>query len=144
MIEKTQKEIVDKLESYTAILHKFNFKDEEALGKVASVDTTNIIVDVENIDQLKRLQVNHLAVLQSSRPGQHLIGLITQVTRKRNIGDIINEGVNDPSELNLCRIALIGTMLDRDGERRNVFRRTLESVPEIDANWVIPPKKAST
>ena len=30
----------------------FNFKDEEALGKVASVDTTNIIVDVENIDQL--------------------------------------------------------------------------------------------
>ena len=82
----------------------------------------------------KRLQVNHLAVLQSSRPGQHLIGLITQVTRKRNIGDIINEGVNDPSELNLCRIALIGTMLDRDGERRNVFRRTLESVPEIDAN----------
>ena len=89
---------------------------------------------MENIDQLKRLQVNHLAVLQSSRPGQHLIGLITQVTRKRNIGDIINEGVNDPSELNLCRIALIGTMLDRDGERRNVFRRTLESVPEIDAN----------
>ena len=25
-------------------------------------------------------------------------------------------------------------MLDRDGERENVFRRTLESVPEIDAN----------
>ena len=38
------------------------------------------------------------------------------------------------SELNLCKIALIGTMLDRDGERENVFRRTLESVPEIDAN----------
>lgn len=113
----------------------FNFKDEEALGKVASVDTTNVIVDVENVDQLKRLQVNHLAVLQSSRPGQHLIGLITQVTRKRGIEDTINDGINDhASELNLCRIALIGTMLDRDGERENVFRRTLESVPEIDAN----------
>lgn len=113
----------------------FNFKDEEALGKVASVDTTNVIVEVENVDQLKRLQVNHLAVLQSSRPGQHLIGLITQVTRKRGIEDIINDGINDhASELNLCRIALIGTMLDRDGEKENVFRRTLESVPEIDAN----------
>ncbi|WP_285184144.1 hypothetical protein, partial [Mycobacterium tuberculosis] len=87
---------------------------------------------MENIDQLKRLQVNHLAVLQSSRPGQHLIGLITQVTRKRGIEDIINNGVNDKnSELNLCRIALIGTMLDRDGTKENVFRRTLESVPEI-------------
>lgn len=113
----------------------FKFKDEDALGKVASVDTTNVIVDVENVDQLKRLQVNHLAVLQSSRPGQHLIGLITQVTRKRGIEDITNDGINDQaSELNLCRIALIGTMLDRDGERENVFRRTLESVPEIDAN----------
>lgn len=113
----------------------FNFRDEDALGKVASVDTTNVIVDVENIDQLKRLQVNHLAVLQSSRPGQHLIGLITQVTRKRGIEDIADDGIGEKtSELNLCKIALIGTMLDRDGDRENVFRRTLESVPEIDAN----------
>jgi len=113
----------------------FNFKDKDALGKVASVDTTNVIVDVENVDQLKRLQVNHLAVLQSSRPGQHLIGLITQVTRKRGIEDIAGDGISDQtSELNLCKIALIGTMLDRDGGKENVFRRTLESVPEIDAN----------
>jgi len=113
----------------------FNFRDEDALGRVASVDTTNVIVDVENIDQLKRLQVNHLAVLQSSRPGQHLIGLITQVTRKRGIEDIADDGISEKvSELNLCKIALIGTMLDRDGDRENVFRRTLESVPEIDAN----------
>ncbi len=109
----------------------FNFKDKDALGKVASVDTTNVIVDVENVDQLKRLQVNHLAVLQSSR----LIGLITQVTRKRGIEDIAGDGISDQtSELNLCKIALIGTMLDRDGGKENVFRRTLESVPEIDAN----------
>lgn len=113
----------------------FKFKDEEALGKVASVDTANVIVEVENVDQLKRLQVNHLAVLQSSRPGQHLIGLITQVTRKRGIEDVVNDGVNDQAaELNLCRISLIGTLMDRDGEKDNVFRRTLESVPEIDAN----------
>jgi DNA helicase HerA-like ATPase len=112
----------------------FNFRDEDALGKVASVDTTNVIVDVENIDKLKRLQVNHLAVLQSCRPGQHLIGLITQVTRKRAMEGIADDGISEQtSELNLCKIALIGTMLDRDGDRENVFRRTLESVPEIDA-----------
>lgn len=113
----------------------FNFKDEEALGKVASVDTTNVIVEVENVEQLKRLQVNHLAVLHSSRPGQHLIGLITQVTRKRSSEAIDPDGIVDQHpELNLCRIALIGTLLDRDGLKHNSFRRTLESVPEIDAN----------
>lgn len=113
----------------------FNFNDEDSLGKVSSVDTANVIVEVANVEQLKRLQVNHLAVLQSSKPGQHLIGLITQVTRKRIIEEIINDDTNDhSSELNLCRITLIGTMLDRDSGKENVFRRTLESVPEIDAN----------
>ena len=113
----------------------FNFQDNEALGKVASVDTTNVVIDVDNVELLKRLQVNRLVVLQSSRPGQHLIGLITQVTRKRGLADVVGDGINDqPSELNLCRITLIGTLLDRYGAKENVFRRTLETVPEIEAN----------
>lgn len=113
----------------------FNFQDNEALGKVVTVDTSNVIVEVVNIEQLKRLQVNRLAVLQSSKPGQHLIGLINKVTRKKLDSNLIDEDVeNQPLEQNLCRISLIGTLLDRDGDRQNVFRRTLESVPEIDAN----------
>lgn len=113
----------------------FNFQDNEALGTVVTVDTSNVIVEVVNIEQLKRLQVNRLAVLQSSKPGQHLIGLINKVTRKKLDSNLIDEDVeNQPLEQNLCRISLIGTLLDRDGDRQNVFRRTLESVPEIDAN----------
>ncbi len=111
----------------------FEFEDEQALGKVASVDTTTVIIDVAVPEYLKRLQVNRLVVLQSARPGQHLIGLITQVTRKK-INNILDSSEEEEHELNLYKIALIGTLLDRDGSRHNVFRRTLESVPEIDAN----------
>ncbi len=60
----------------------FNFSDSDALGKVSSVDTSTVIIDIDDCEKLKRLQVNRLAVLQSSKPGQHLIGLISQVTRK--------------------------------------------------------------
>lgn len=113
----------------------FNFQDADALGKVATVDTSTVIVEVFNVDQLKRLQVNRLAVLQSSKPGQHLIGLISKVTRKKLDSSAIEDDDKDQAvEQNLCRISLIGTLLDRDGQRENVFRRTLESVPEIDAN----------
>ncbi|WP_420555073.1 ATP-binding protein [Neptuniibacter marinus] len=113
----------------------FNFQDADALGKVATVDTSTVIVEVFNVDQLKRLQVNRLAVLQSSKPGQHLIGLISKVTRKKLDFSVIEDDAEDQvAEQNLCRISLIGTLLDRDGQRENVFRRTLESVPEIDAN----------
>ncbi len=37
-------------------------------------------------------------------------------------------------EENIVRIALIGTHIDLKGTKRNVFRRTLDTVPEIDAN----------
>ncbi|EEO15409.1 ATPase [Vibrio cholerae] len=110
----------------------FAYKDDQALGKVASVDTSTVVIEVEDREFLKRLQVNRLAVLQSAKPGQHLIGLISQVTRKKIFE--ITENEEEVNEQNLCKVALIGTLLDRDGERRDVFRRTLESVPEIDAN----------
>ena len=113
----------------------FNFSDEAALGQVSYVDTASVVVEVSNLDQLKKLQVNRLAVLQSSRPGQHLVGLINKVTRKKIDAEEIDGGIDEKIlEQNLCKISLIGTLLDRDGEKENVFRRTLESVPEIDAN----------
>lgn len=76
----------------------FNFKDDDALGTVSSVDTATVIVAVEDSEQLKRLQVNRLAVLQSSKPGQHLIGLISQVTRKRLAGAHDESSEDEPSE----------------------------------------------
>ncbi|MFS1424096.1 ATP-binding protein [Shewanella sp. 10N.286.48.B5] len=112
----------------------FNYSDGDVLGKVISVDTTTVIVEVDNSELLKRLQVNRLAVLQSSKQGQHLIGLISQVTRKKT-GEILEDSTPEEiNELNLCKVALIGTFLNRDGAESNIFRRTLESVPEIDAN----------
>lgn len=112
----------------------FNFADHEALGSVSSVDTNTVIVEVADIELLRRLQVNRLAILQSSKPGQHLIGLITQVTRKKIPVESTENDLDPVTELNLCKIVLIGTMSDRIGVQENVFRRTLESVPEIDAN----------
>ncbi|WFU49139.1 ATP-binding protein [Sinorhizobium terangae] len=116
----------------------FKFDDAEALGSVVSVDTTAVIVRVEDLDRLKRLQVNRLVVLQSSRAGQHLIGIVVKITRKpdqRAADTEIEPGVeSEPDENNLVRITLIGTLIDKVGLAPNVFRRTLETVPEIEAN----------
>ncbi|HBS26236.1 MAG TPA: ATPase [Gammaproteobacteria bacterium] len=116
----------------------FDFNDTEALGSVISVDTTAVIIRVEDLERLKRLQVNRLVVLHSSKPGQHLIGVVVKITRKpddREV-DIEDDSLEElaPNENNLVKITLIGTLLDRVEEKRNVFRRTLETVPEIEAN----------
>ena len=39
----------------------FNFADSEALGSVISVDTAAVTIRVDDLDRLKRLQVNRLA-----------------------------------------------------------------------------------
>jgi uncharacterized protein len=117
----------------------FNFNDADALGSVISVDTTAVVVRVDDLERLKRLQVNRLVVLQSSKAGQHLIGIVVKITRKPEdrvvaIGDVSEDEIAEPNENNLVRITLIGTLLDRVGSAHNVFRRTLETVPEIEAN----------
>ncbi|WOH80356.1 ATP-binding protein [Bradyrhizobium sp. BEA-2-5] len=113
-----------------------DFDDQEALGRVQSVDTATVIVRVDDIEALRALQVNRLVALQSSLAGHKLIGVIHKITRtaleEAKVADLERAEEALP-EVNLVRIALIGTLLDRDGVRANVFRRTLETVPEIDA-----------
>jgi len=118
----------------------FQYRDEEALGTVLSVDTATVVIKVADIDKLRRMQVNRLLVLQSSKPGQHLIGLVQKITRSSAEQEQAGEKEADqvempalPPQLNLVRASLIGTLIDREGTKENVFRRTLETVPEIDA-----------
>ena len=111
----------------------FDYDDREALGKVISVDTSSVIIEVLDIEKLKSLQVNRLVVLQSSKAEQFLIGLIEKLVRKKIFDDSL-ENEDNFLEENLCKITLIGTFKNKEGLQNNVFRRTLETVPEIDAN----------
>ena len=115
----------------------FAYNDEDALGTVSSVDTASVVVSVADVEQLRRLQVNRLVLLQSSRPGEHLIGMVQKIVRTVKEARIVGEDETDdvlPAEANVVRIALIGTHIDRQGVETDLFRRTLETVPEIDAN----------
>ena len=117
----------------------FNYKDDEALGRIISVDTAVVVVRVDDLEHLKRIQVNRLVVLHSSKAGQYLIGVVSRITRKAPDGgvgfDQEAEGERDElPENNLVRVSLIGTLLGSVGEAQNEFRRTLETVPEIDAS----------
>ena len=116
----------------------FNYNDTDALGKVSTVDTGTVIVRVDDVEKLRRLQVNRLVCLHSSKPGEHLVGVVQKIVRSlketKAMGeDELSDGETMPEE-NIVRVALIGTHIDRMGTERDVFRRTLETVPEIDAN----------
>lgn len=115
----------------------FNFEPESAIGTVFSVDTSTIIVKIDELEKLRKLQVNHLIAVKSAKAGQHLIGIINRITRKvsndeKVVGDEL--GINQfLITENILKVNLIGTLIDLYGTKDNVFKRTLDTVPEIDA-----------
>lgn len=115
----------------------FKFEEASAIGTVFSVDTATIIVKVSELDKLRKLQVNHLVAVQSSKAGQHLIGIISRITRKASDEDNpISEDIGLNGFLmteNILKVSLIGTLIDKHGLKENVFKRTLDTVPEIEA-----------
>ena len=110
----------------------FEYHQDELLGIVESVDTSTSIIKVENDDKLRGLQVNHLVAIQSSKVGQHLIGLVTKIIRKSGFTDSSVDLMPDLS-FNLIKVVLIGTHLDKEGLKENVFHRSLATVPTINA-----------
>ncbi|HUN03707.1 MAG TPA: ATP-binding protein, partial [Niabella sp.] len=115
----------------------FQFKDEATIGTVFSVDTATVIIKVDEIDKLRKLHVNQLVAIKSSKAGQHLIGIINRITRKAS-----DEEKPTEEDLglggflfteNILKVNLIGTLHDKHGLKENVFKRNLDTVPEIEA-----------
>lgn len=110
----------------------FTYLPEELLGTVESVDTSTVVIRVDNDDKLRGLQVNHLISIQSSKVGQHLIGLVSKIIRKSVYSDTTADIAPDLG-FNIIKVILIGTHFDRDGDKENVFRRSLATIPTINA-----------
>src|SRR6056297_778196 len=109
----------------------FSFGDSDALGVVRAVDTASVVVGVDNLELLRKMQVNRLVVLQSSKAGQFLIGIVQRIVRDAPMAKEIEQeeesGEAQVAERNTVKVTLIGTFIEREGTKVNLFRRTLES-----------------
>jgi len=110
----------------------FDYTHEEVLGAVESVDTSAVIVRIENDERLRDLQVNHLVAIQSSKTNQYLIGLVSKIVRKPVPSDL-EAPVDASQSFNSLKVVLIGTHIGKVGEKENTFSRTLSTVPTINA-----------
>lgn len=110
----------------------FEFHDADRLGTVDEVDTAAVVVRIHETEKTRRIHVNRLVAIESSRSGQLLIGLIQKVIRFADSEPpetVLTTPL--PPENDSTRITLIGTFVPRIGRARNVFRRSLDVVPEI-------------
>lgn len=116
----------------------FQFAKTDKLGVVAAVDTSHVVIDVDNAGLLTRVGIGGLVAIEGLSGNDRLIAVIERVTRSVGevpplIGDDSGRDL-DPADKPIDRIkcALIGTFYAQHGSRKNVFKRGADSFPQID------------
>jgi len=120
----------------------FTFDASHKLGRVRSVDTRRVDIQVNSDEDLRKARVGQLVAI--SLPGaieEWLIGMIGKVVKTPVLEeDIENDtmGIEDTGELtrervlNTVRLTLVGA-IKLDNDNKPCFTRSLVQVPEIDA-----------
>ncbi|MBN2287040.1 MAG: ATP-binding protein [Tissierellales bacterium] len=115
-----------------------SFDTSTRLGKVASVDTSRVLIAVENATILPRAAVGSLLAIQGTTAQEFLIGMTERVTRQLR-EQTAQPDPTVPTTLALevvpddaIRAVLLGTYRIIDGIARNRFKRGADSFPQID------------
>jgi hypothetical protein len=122
----------------TATPAALQFVEADLLGRVSSVDTSRVAIDVSNSVLLTRIGIGNLIAIKGSTEREFLIAITERVTR--SLSDALpDELPTDGDELQLTAVptdtvrgALIGTYRTVDGEKKNTFKRGADSFPQID------------
>lgn len=102
------------------------------IGKVQYVDTGNVTINIEKDELVNSVQVNQIVQVNSSKTNEKIIGLVTKILRKASPVDGENDGVTSILD-NTIRVNLVGTLKEKEGTKKHVFKRTLNTVPSLDA-----------
>lgn len=114
------------------------FGDSEHLGRVASVDTSKVLITVEDPTLVTRARVGNLVAIRGATEREYLIGITERVTRAlreemlEQEDDSDDEIILGPKPQDMLRAILVGTYRTVDGAKTNVFKRGADSFPQID------------
>ena len=119
-------------------IKKLNFEDKDQLGRVVTVDTSRVLISVEEHEQMTSIAVGNLIAINGRTANEFLIGIIERVTRSISEKLLLDETSDDgsiplgESQDDFIRAVLIGTYRTVDGSLSNTFKRGADCFPQID------------
>lgn len=118
----------------TDIKSALEFEKNESVGKVISVDTSRVAIDVTNQNLLSRIGIGSLIAIKGNTERDFLISITERVTR--SLSEELPEADDDDfltsAPTDLIRAVLIGTFRTVEGNKKNTFKRGADSFPQID------------
>ena len=119
-------------------IKKLNFEDKDQLGRVVTVDTSRVLISVEEHEQMTSIAVGNLIAINGRTANEFLIGIIERVTRSISEKLLLEDESDDgsiplgESQDDFIRAVLIGTYRKVDGSLSNTFKRGADCFPQID------------
>jgi uncharacterized protein len=114
----------------------FKLSVENRIGKVISVDTSKLILNVDNTEIMTKMSIGHIVAVQGNFEHELLICLVEKVIRSQlemfEIEEMEDEQLNSGTS-DIIRATLIGTFKSVDGTKRNVFKRGVNLFPSVDS-----------
>jgi len=119
------------------------FVEHDKIGRVASVDTSRVAIDVSNSNLLTRIGIGQLIAIRGTTEREYLIAMTERVTRsmREELPDF--EYLEEDSAFlkavpnDLIQAVLIGTFRTIEGEKANTFKRGADSFPQIDRDCFV-------
>ena len=119
-------------------IKKLNFESKDQLGRVVTVDTSRVLISVEEHEQMTSIAVGNLIAINGRTANEFLIGIIERVTRSISEKLLLDDTSDDGSiplgerQDDFIRAVLIGTYRTVDGSLSNTFKRGADCFPQID------------
>jgi hypothetical protein len=114
------------------------FSDSDKIGRISAVDTSRVLIDVEDSRHITRVGIGNLIAVKGATESEFLIGITERLTRTlRDEGLPDFTGTDSPDDLgprpeDILRVMLVGTYRTVEGDVSNRFKRGADTFPQID------------
>ncbi len=114
------------------------FSEAEKIGRVSAVDTSRILIDVEDHHQITRVGIGNLIAVRGATESEFLIGITERLTRTLRdeflpeSSDADSAGEFGPRPEDILRVVLVGSYRTVEGNEANRFKRGADTFPQID------------
>jgi len=119
------------------------FTEDDKIGRVASVDTSRVAIDVTDSVLLTRIGIGQLLAIRGATEREYLIAMTERVTRSISDelpgpdAEDVDGALLAAMPTDLIQGILIGTYRTVEGDRRNTFKRGADSFPQIDRDCFV-------
>jgi DNA helicase HerA-like ATPase len=118
------------------------FAASDQIGRVVSVDTSRVLINVSDSVLLTSIGVGQLLAIKGTTQQEFLIAITEKVTRTLGLELSPEAETGDDESLStvprdLMRAALVGTFRSVEGEKKNTFKRGADSFPQIDRDCYV-------